>query len=145
VQSVRQVLLVLQTYEPQLDVPAWLQVPPPEQNDAGWNVVPLHDMPRPHETVVAACWQAPEPLQVPVLPHGGDAGHCPAGAAEPAAMNAHIPRLPATLHAWQVGQLALPQQIPLTQLPLMHSEPAAHVRPLGLSAQLRLGGVPWQV
>jgi len=103
-------LLVLQTYEPQLDVPAWLHVPLPEQNDAGWNVVPLHDMPSPHDTVVGDCWQPPEPLHAPVLPHGGVAGHCPVGATLPAAMFAHIPRLPEMLHAWHVGQLALPQQ-----------------------------------
>ena len=145
VQLVRQVLLVLHTYAPQPVVAVWLHAPLPEQNDAGWNVVPLHAMDRPHDTVDAACWQPPAPLQTPVLPHGGDAGHCPGGGTAPAAMNAHIPGLPAVLHAWQVGQLALPQQTPSTQLPLMHWLPAAHVRPFGFNAQLRLGAVPWQV
>jgi hypothetical protein len=36
VQSVRQVLLVLQTYAPQPVAALWLHVPLPEQNDAGW-------------------------------------------------------------------------------------------------------------
>jgi hypothetical protein len=39
----------------------------------------------------------------------------------------------------------LPQQTPLTQLPLMHSLPAAHTVPFGFSAQFRFGGAPWQV
>ncbi len=38
-----------------------------------------------------------------------------------------------------------PQQTPLTQLPLMHWLAAVHAVPLALSAQLRLGAVPWQV
>jgi hypothetical protein len=145
VQSVRQVLLVLHTYEPQPVVAVWLHAPLPEQNDIGWNVVPLHAMDRPHDMVDAACWQPPAPLHTPVLPHGGDAGHCPAGAVAPAGMNPHIPGLPVVLHAWHVGQLALPQQTPSTQLPLMHALPAEHVRPFGFNAQLRLGAAPWQV
>jgi hypothetical protein len=145
VQLERQVLLALHTYAPQPVVAAWLHVPMPEQNDAGWNVVPVHDTDRPHDMVVDACWQPPAPLHAPVFPHGGAEAHCPVGAAVPAAMFAHIPRLPAMLHAWQVGQVALPQQTPLTQLPLMHWLPAVHTRPFGFSAQLRLGAVPWQV
>jgi len=31
-----------------------LHVPAPEQNDAGWNVAPLHDVVMPHETVADA-------------------------------------------------------------------------------------------
>lgn len=84
----------------------------PVQNDWGWNVMPMHDIAVPHGTVEAVCWQAPPPLQAPVLPHGADAdvGHCPGGAAAPLAMFAHMPRLPRMLQAWHVGQLALPQQ-----------------------------------
>jgi hypothetical protein len=99
VQSVRQLLFVLQTYTSQLCAVVWLQVPAPEQNDAGWNVDPLHDAARPHEAEAAASWQPPVPSQAPVLPQGGAAGHWPAGAAAPAEMLAHIPRLPARLHA----------------------------------------------
>src|SRR5215510_5933402 len=106
---------------------------------------PLHDAARPHDTVAAASWQPPAPLQAPVFPHGGAAGHWPAGAALPAGMFAHVPRLPATLQASHVPQLALPQHTPFTQLPLMHWLAAVHARPFGFSVQLRLGAVPWQV
>jgi hypothetical protein len=84
------------------------------------------------------------PLQVPVLPHGGLAVHCPAGAGVPAASGVHVPgAVPAQVS--HVPQVAVPQQTPLTQLPLMHWFAAVQARPFGLSAQLRLGAVPWQV
>jgi len=54
VQLVRQVLLVLQTYDPQLAAAVWLHVPAPEQNEAGWSIDPLHDAARPHDTLAAA-------------------------------------------------------------------------------------------
>ena len=69
--------------------------------------------------MVGACVQAPAPLHVPVLPQGGLAGQRPCGSVVPFATAAQVP-LPLTLHAWQVGQLALPQHVPSTQLPLMH-------------------------
>ena len=90
---------MLQTYAPQLVAALWLHVPVPEQNDAGWNVAPLHEVGMPQETVAAASWQPPAPLHAPVLPHGGAAVQWPAGAATPAGMLAHAPRLPARLHA----------------------------------------------
>ena len=141
-QSARQVLLVLQTYEPQVVAGVWVHMPLPEQNDAGCSVDPLHDVARPQETVAAASWQPPAPLHAPVLPHGGAAGHCPDGARVPAGMLVHTPALPVRLHAWHVPQLALPQQTPSTQLPLMHWLAAPHCVPFGFSAQLRFGAVP---
>jgi hypothetical protein len=60
-------------------------------------------------------------------------------------MLAHVPRLPARLHASHVPQAALPQHTPLTQLPLMHWLPAVHAMPFGFSVQLRFGAVPWHV
>jgi hypothetical protein len=131
---------------PQLVGPAWLQVPVPEQNDAGWKVIPVHDTPGPQETVAAAWVHPLAPLQVPVLPHGVVAltAHWPVGAAVPAASAVHVPGV-VPLQVWQVPQVALPQQTPFTQLPLMHWFPAPHASPLALSAQLRLGGAPWQV
>ena len=127
---------------------AWLQVPAPLQVDAGCSVDPLHERARPHDTDAAACVQAPAPLQVPVLPHGGLAVHWPAGAAVPAASGVQVPGVP-PLQVLQVPQLVLPagmpQQTVLMQLPLMHSLPAAQAAPFAFSAQLRLGGVPWQV
>ena len=123
---------------------AWLHVPVPEQVDAGWYVVPVHDTARPHDTDAAACVQPLAPLQVPVLPQGGLAAHWPAGAAVPAASGVQVPGVP-PLQVWQVPQAGLPQQTPLTQLPLMHWFPAVQTRPFALSAQFRLGGDPWQV
>ena len=67
------------------------------------------------------------------------------GAAVPGASGAHAPAAPATLHAWHAAQLALPQQTPSVQWPLMHSPPAAHARPLALSAQLFVAPPPWHV
>jgi hypothetical protein len=129
---------------PQLVVAVCLHVPDPEQNDADCSVVPVHDTARPQETVVAPCVQPLAPLHVPVLPHGAAAAHCPVGAAVPAASAVQVPGV-VPLHVWQVPQAVLPQQTPLTQLPLMHWFPAVHARPAALRAQLRLGAVPWQV
>jgi hypothetical protein len=93
---------------PQVVVLCWLQVPVPEHFDGGWKVEPVHDCARPHETVLAACWQAP-PTQTPVLPQGGLAAQL-GGSAVLSATFVHVPRLPATLHDWQAGQLEAPQQ-----------------------------------
>ena len=79
----------------------------------------MHDTGRPHATDVAACVQPLAPLQVPVLPQGGLAVHWPVGAGVPAASGVHVPgEVPAQV--WQVPQVAVPQQTPSTQLPLMH-------------------------
>ena len=59
------------------------------------------------------------PLQVPVLPQGRFAAHWPAGAGVPAANGVQVPGA-VPLQVWQVPQLALPQQTPLMQEPLMH-------------------------
>ena len=104
----------------------------------------MQDTGAPHETLAAACVQPLAPLQVPVLPQGGLAVHWPAGAAVPAASGVQVPG-DVPLQVWHVPQLGLPQQTLFTQLPLMHWLPAVHAVPGGLSAQLRLGGVPRQV
>ena len=70
-------------------------------------------------TVVAACVQAPLPLQVPVLPQVPLAPHWPLGAAVPDEIGAQLPD-PLTLQALQVPQGPLPQQTPSVQKPLMH-------------------------
>ena len=59
------------------------------------------------------------PLQVPVLPHGGLAGHWPLGAGVPVPSGVQVPG-DVPLQVSQVPQLALPQQTPLTQAPLAH-------------------------
>jgi hypothetical protein len=90
--------------------------------------VPVHISAVPHETLAAACVQPLAPLQVPVLPHGGLAVHCPAGAVVPAASAVHVPgEVP--LQVWHVPQLGLPQQTPFTQLLLVHSFAAPHAVP----------------
>ena len=104
----------------------------------------MHDAPAPQAVPAVPCVQALAPLQVPVLPQGGLAVHWPAGAAVPAASGVQVPG-DVPLQVWHVPQLGLPQQTLFTQLPLMHWLPAVHAVPGGLSAQLRLGGVPRQV
>jgi hypothetical protein len=91
-------------------------------------------------------WQPPAPLHLPFVPHvvAPWSAQNAAGAGVPAATGAQAP-VPETLHAWQAGQLALPQHTPSTQLPLMHWPPDAHVSPLAFSAQLRVPPVPWHV
>ena len=69
---------------------------------------------------------------VPQLP---DPSHIPAPLvtvhASPAATGMHVPVLPHVVH-W--GHEVDPQQNPLGQLPLVHSVPDAHERPLGFVA-----------
>jgi hypothetical protein len=115
----------------QLDVPGVAHPPAPSQCETGENVDPVHDA-VPHETAVDACWQPPPPLHAPVLPHGGLATQ-PAETC-PAATFAQLPT-PLMLHAWQFGQLAVPQQTPSVQWPLMHWLDEVHETPLALSAQ----------
>jgi hypothetical protein len=45
----------------------------------------------------------------------------------------HVPGVP-RLHALHVGQLAVPQHTPSTQLPVVHSVPLLQTRPRGLVA-----------
>lgn len=52
---------------------------------------------------------------------------------------------PFTLHAWQAGQLGVPQQTPSVQLPLMHWLAAPQAEPFGLRLQLLVAPPPWQV
>jgi hypothetical protein len=84
-------------------------------------------------------WQPPAPSHLPFVPQvvGPWSVQNVTGAAVPATTGAHAP-VPETLQAWQAGQLALPQQTPSTQLPLMHWPPDAHASPFALSAQLRV-------
>jgi len=117
---------VAQTYGVQLDAVGARQPPVPLQWDSGVKVEPEHDC-VPHETVVAASWQAPAPLHMPVLPQGGLAVHWPAGAAVPAGTLAQLPAAVPTLHDWQSPQELLLQQTPSTQkLPVRQSALPVH-------------------
>jgi hypothetical protein len=104
------------------------QLPVPEQNVGRVWVDPLQELP-PHWTVLDASWQVPAPSHAPVLPHGGLAAQRAWGSAAPDPTFAHVPTLPAMLQALQVRQLALEQQTPSTQLPVMHSVPAMQLAP----------------
>jgi hypothetical protein len=132
----------LQTYAPQLCDAGWVHAPEPLQCDAGWNVEPAHDAPAPHDTLAAASWQPPAPLQAPVLPHGGAAAHCPDGAGLPAAMSVHLPALPARLQALHVPHDAALQQTPSVQKSLLHSWAAPQVAPGAFLSTQVPGAVP---
>jgi hypothetical protein len=96
-------------------------------------VVPLQDG-LPHWTEGAVCWQAPAPLQTPVLPQGGPAGQRECGSLEP---DPTLTQLPAPPQTWQVAQLVTLQQTPSTQLPVPHSWSAPQLAPeLFLGRQL---------
>ena len=75
----------------------------------------------PHDTVVAASWQPPAPLQNPVLPQGGLAAQRFVGSAAPSGTFAQLPALAPTLHDWQRGHALATQQTPSTQVrPVRH-------------------------
>jgi hypothetical protein len=116
------------------------QLPEPVQKTAGVKAeVVVLQAAAPHETLLAACVQAPAPLQAPVLPQVPLAAQRACGSAVPLPTLAQVPTVAARLQAWQVGQVALPQQTPSTQLPLVHSWAAAQVAPDPfLAAQLPL-------
>jgi len=110
------------------------QLPAPLQNATGVNVEPLQEA-DPQVTLVEAWVQAPAPLQVPVLPQVPLAAQRPCGSLTALATLAQVPALPATLQAWQVPQLAVPQQTPSTQKPLPHSWLARQATPLLLTGR----------
>jgi hypothetical protein len=109
----------------QLDDVAARQAPAPLQCESGVYVEPVHDS-VPHDTVVAASWQPPAPLQNPVLPHGGLAAQRLLGSGLPSGTSAQFPALPGTLHDAHSEQALLPQHAPSTQnRPVKHSLVAA--------------------
>jgi hypothetical protein len=123
-----------QMYGAQLVVVGLEQVPLPEQKAVGVKVVPLHDAAA-QLTLLAACVQAPAPLQTPVLPQVPVVPQRACGSLTVLATLAQVPALPVTLQAWQVGQLALPQQTPSTQLPLPHSWFEKQATPVALTGR----------
>jgi hypothetical protein len=137
-------LAVPQRYGAQLEAETVEQAPLPVQNAVGVKLVPVQ-LAAAQLTLVEACWQAPAPLQEPVLPQVPLAPHWPVGAAVPAAIAAQLPR-PLTLQALQVPQGPDPQQTPSVQKPLMHwLAPPGQVWPFGFKAQLLVEPDPWQV
>jgi hypothetical protein len=124
-QLVRQALPAPQTNGVQATVLGVPQLPLPLQSAAGVNAVPLQSA-LPHGTVAAAWVQAPAPLHIPVLPQVVVGAQRACGSAVAAPTLVQVPS-PFRLQAWQVGQLALPQQTLSTQLPLLHSLPLPQV------------------
>ena len=110
------------------------QAPLPEQNAVGVKVVPLHDAAA-QLTLLAACVQAPLPLQVPVLPQVPLAAHRACGSVTLLATLAQVPGLLPTLQAMQVPQLAVLQQTPSTQFPLPHSWLERQATPFDLTGR----------
>jgi hypothetical protein len=96
------------------------------------NIDPLHAA-APQLVVVGAFRHAPLPSHRPSNPQGGAAVQPPCGSMSSAITGRHMPAMPATLHDWQVPQLAVEQQTPSVQLPLSHSLPPAHSWPSRLS------------
>jgi len=93
----------------------------------------VHETGAPQATVAAPWAQPLAPLQAPVLPHGAAAGHWPVGAVVPAASGVQVPGA-VPLQVWQMPQVALPQQTPLTQLPMVHSFAAPQAAPFAFLA-----------
>jgi hypothetical protein len=93
-------------------------------------------------TLVPASWQEPPPLHAPVLPQVPFDGQPLCGSATLLGTLVQTPALPLMLQALQVGQLALPQQTPSTQKPLVHSTAVRQATPFDLcSRQLPFGPV----
>ena len=136
----RHELLVPHWYAPQSIVLAWVHVPAPEQNDGGWNVVPVHEMGAPQIVDGSRCSHAPLTHR-PVLPHGGLATQLGASGV-PLGTLAQVPA-PLTLHDWHAAQLPVVQQTPSTQLPVPHSLLALHAAP-GTFLGTQLPGLPLQ-
>ena len=97
-------------------------------------VLPLHDA-APHITLVGCCWQAPAPLQEPVLPQVLPGVQRACGSATLLATLAQAPRLPETLQAMQVPQPLLAQQTPSTQKALPHSWLERQATPFDLTGR----------
>ena len=95
-----------------MEVIAGRHVPVPLQCEIAVNVDPVHDC-VPHDTVVAASWQAPAPLHAPVLPQGGFGVQRLSGF--PTGVLAQLPALVPTLHDWQSEHALVAQQTPSTQ------------------------------
>jgi hypothetical protein len=106
----------------------------PEQNEATVSKPALQDGPM-HITDVGCCWQAPPPVQAPVLPQVPLAPQRACGSVTLTGTLAQLPRFPATLQALQVPHEPLEQQTPSTQLPLPHSWAAKQATPIPLTGR----------
>jgi hypothetical protein len=121
-------------YVPQLRGAGVWQVPVPLQVEGEVAVVPLQ-LPDLHTVPAAYLRQAPLPSHLPSRPQVDmfSIGQERVGSSAPAGTGEQVPARPATLHAWQLPQLAVSQQTPLVQKPLAHSEAAVQVPPSGFT------------
>ncbi len=96
-----------------------VHIPLPLQVEGVNRFVPLHVCPE-HAKPAICCWQAPAPLQSPVLPHGCDVlvGQSPLRPLEVFGKLAQVPGLPGRLHDLQV-----PHDIELQQTPSVQKFP----------------------
>jgi hypothetical protein len=114
-----------QTYGEQLDVIGVAQLPAPVQWETGVKVDTAHEA-APQAAPTPACWQAPAPLQLPVLPQGGFAGQPVCGSGTPTPTFAHAP----VAQAWHRPHDDDPQHTPSTQkLPVRQSVVVAQLWP----------------
>jgi hypothetical protein len=120
-------------HEPPLHVPASVS-----------DVAPAGQLAAEHDVPFAYFWQPPAPSHLPFVPQLAAPWSAQklAGAVVPAATGVQAP-VPAA-HAWQAGQLPLPQHTPSTQLPLLHWLPAAHVAPRSSLLVHEPTGSSWQ-
>ena len=102
------------------------QVPSPSHIPMAVNVVPVH-VAAPQLVPTSALEHMPFPLQRPVRPQGGAATQ--RVSACPGVTGRQLPGMPVTLQAWQVPQVAAPQQTPSVQNVLWHSAPTAQAWP----------------
>ena len=58
--------------------------------------------------------------------------HWPAGSGIPAATGRQVPAFPGVAHDMQAPLQAVWQQVPIAQIPLLHSIPSPQIAPLGL-------------
>jgi hypothetical protein len=112
------------------------QVPFPSQDAAGVSVEPVQAAGA--QAVPAAYfWQAPLPLQKPLVPQVAEpaslhwaSGSWPAGTAT------QVPSEPATSQELQIDAQLVAQQIPWAQMPELQVVALVHVAPLGERPQL---------
>jgi hypothetical protein len=133
---------VRHTFAPVLQLNPPAQVPvvdvwqaPAPVHSRGWTkVAPALQLPATHWVPLAYRRQAPEPLQVPSLPHVDTAAiaHWLATAgAPPAGINEQVPILPVWLHDWQVPLQSRSQHTPCEHAPESHSSPIVQAALLG--------------
>jgi hypothetical protein len=121
-----------------------LHVPLPLHVRALVSVLALQD-PGMHTLPAGQSWQAPAPLQAPVVPQVelAIAGHWLAGnGAVPASTLPQVPSEPpvsAAVHAWHVPVHAVLQQTPLAQKPLPHWLLPVHGSPMAPMAHVPEG------